>query len=97
MSSAELEDQLRLKAAQMVQGQLKEGQTVPTMEWGRKRKECGWGVQKFSVEIAEKLININNRHWGSLSFKRLTSKLREEGVHVSPQTVRTWCKELQMQ
>lgn len=74
-----------------------QGRTVTTMEWGRKRKECGRGVQKFTVAIAQKLIEINNKHWGRLSFKRLASKLIEEGINVSPQTVNTWCKELQMQ
>lgn len=71
---------------------------VPTasLKWSRKRSECGRGVIKFSTAVAKKLIEINNRHWGALSFKRLAGKLSEEGISVTEKTVRKWCKELGM-
>ena len=76
--------------------QVSGGAPVLGINWSRKRKECGRGVQKFTAEIAQKLIDNNNRNWGRLSFKRLASKLGEEGVDVSPVTVWTWYKALQM-
>eukprot|EP00117_Sycon_ciliatum_P044677 scpid99779/ scgid32195/ len=72
---------------------------VPTsaMEWGRKRKHCGREAIKFTESIAQKdLIDINNRHWGQLSFKRLAGKLAERGTKVTAMTIRKWCKDLGM-
>ena len=73
-------------------------QKVPTtaMEWGRKRKHCGREPIKFTPEVAQALIKINNEHWGQLSFKRLAGKLGEQGTKASPVTVRKWCRELGM-
>lgn len=72
------------------------GSTMSDLRWSRKRKECGRNVYKFTAEIAQMLININNRHWGALSYKRIAGKLADEGVNVSHTTVRNWCKELGM-
>ena len=71
--------------------------SLPSINFSRKRKECGRGAQKFTTEIAAKLIEINNAKWGKLSFKRLAGKLHDEGIQVSHVAVGTWCKELMMQ
>ena len=57
----------------------------------RQRSRCGGGRTKFSEAIAEKLIEINNRHWGRLSCKKLAGRLNEEGIACSSDTVRRWC------
>ena len=73
-------------------------QSVPTaaVEWGRKRKHCGRQAIKFTPEVAQLLIDVNNRHWGQLSFKRLAGKLAELDIDVTPMTIRKWCLELGM-
>ena len=38
-------------------------------------QHCGRGAIKFTPAVAKKLIDINNRNWGALSFKRLAGKL----------------------
>ena len=57
----------------------------------RQRSRCGGGRTKFSEAIAEKLIEINNRHWGRLSCKKLAGRLNEEDIACSSDTVRRWC------
>ena len=73
-------------------------QSVPTaaVEWGRKRKHCGRQAIKFTPEVAQLLIDVNNKHWGQLSFKRLAGKLAELNIDVTPMTIRKWCLELGM-
>ena len=73
-------------------------QSVPTaaVEWGRKRKHCGRQAIKFTPEVAQLLIDVNNKHWGQLSFKRLAGKLAELDIDVTPMTIRKWCLELGM-
>ena len=56
------------------------GRSLPSVNFSRKRKECGRGAQKFTTEIAAKLIEINNANCGKLSFKRLAGKLHDEGI-----------------
>ena len=53
-------------------------------------------LHKFTPAVAKKLIDINNRNWGALSFKRLAGKLADEGISVSHVTVRTWCRKVGM-
>ena len=75
-------------------------QSVPTaaVEWGRKRKHCGRQAIKFTPrpEVAQLLIDVNNKHRGQLSFKRLAGKLAELNIDVTPMTIRKWCLELGM-
>ena len=67
--------------------QLSEGQPAETLSLGRMRRECGRGVQKFTIEVARKLIDIYNQNRAKLSYMRLTSKVGEEGTNMSPVTV----------
>ena len=77
--------------------QLAQGIPSEAMEWSRKRKKCGRGCEKCDVEVAEKLIRVNDKYWGILSFKKLAGKLKEEeGIDVSPRTICTWSKALRM-
>ena len=76
--------------------QKERGIPLAHMPWSRKRKNCGRGCYKFTPATARKLIEINNKHWGALSYKRLAGKLKEAGIDVVPETVRTWSKELGM-
>ena len=56
---------------------------------------CGCCCENFHFEVAEKLIRVNDKYWGKLSFKKLAGKLKEEeGVDVSPRTICTWSKAL---
>ena len=80
----------------MYREQKAEGRPVSMIDWSRKRKHCGRGAIKFTPAGAKKLIDINNRNWGALSFKRLAGKLADEGINVSHVTVRRWCTELGM-
>ena len=84
------------KQLKMYREQKAEGRPVSMIDWSRKRKHCGRGAIKFTPAVAKKLIDINNRNWGALSFKRLAGKLADEGINVSHVTVRTWCRELGM-
>lgn len=76
--------------------QLEQGQTMASLDWSRKRNECGRGCYKFTAEVAKTLIETSNRYWGKLSYKRLAGKLSEQGIVVTSPTVRTWCKQLGM-
>ena len=52
------------------------------------RTQCGRGAgQRFTTEIAQKLVVLNNQNWARLSLNRLAIKLVREGVNVSPVTV----------
>ena len=51
---------------------------------------------KRTPEVAQLLIDVNNKHWGQLSFKRLAGKLAELDIYVTPMTIRKWCLELGM-
>ena len=62
--------------------QKSEGIPLARMDWSRKRKHCGRGCYKFTAAIAQKLININNKYWGALSYKRLAGKLMKAGIDV---------------
>ena len=84
------------KQLKMYREQKAEGRPVSMIDWSRKRKHCGRGAIKFTPAVAKKLIDVNNRNWGALSFKRLAGKLADEGINVSHVTVRTWCRELGM-
>ena len=44
--------------------ELSEGQPAETLSWGQKRRESGRGAQKSTIEVAQKLIDINNQTWG---------------------------------
>ena len=57
-----------------------------------KRKGRRAATTKLTPEIALKLIKINDKNFGKLSFKKLAWKLKEEDVSVTPMTVRAWCK-----
>ena len=84
------------KQLKMYREQKAEGRPVSMIDWSRKRKHCGRGAIKFTPAVAKKLIDINNRNWGALSFKCLAGKLADEGINVSHVTVRTWCREVGM-
>ena len=84
------------KQLKMCRGQKAKGRPVTTIDWSLKRKHCGRGAIKFTPAVAKKLIDINNRNWGALSFKRLAGKLADEGINMLHVTVRTWCRELGM-
>ena len=82
---------------QTVEQQLVQGIPSEAMELSRKRKNCGRGCEKFDVEVAEKLIRVNDKYWGKLSFKKLAGKLKEEeGIDVSHSTICTWSNALRM-
>ena len=64
------------------------------VDLSRKRREkCGGANLKLSVEISQKLIELN-KSWGRLSCKKLAGKLREEGFSCSKDSVRWWCQVL---
>ena len=63
------------------------------MDRSHKRKHSGRDYYKFIAAIAQKLININNKYWGALSYKRFAGKLMEAGIDVVPEIVRTRCRE----
>ena len=67
--------------------QLAKGILSEAMEWSRNRKNCRRGCEKFDVEVAEKLIRVNDKYWGKLLKE-------EEGINVSPRTICTWSKVL---
>ena len=48
------------------------------------------------IKIAQKLININSKYWGALSYKNLAGKVMKAGIDIVPETVRTWCRKLGM-
>ena len=60
----------------------------------KRREECGGANLKLSVEISQKLIELNDKSWGRLSCKKLAGKLREEGSSCSKDSVRRWCQVL---
>ena len=60
------------------------------VDLSRKRRHCGGSNLKLTKELAQKLIEINDRSWGRLSCKKLAGKLREEGFDVSKDSVRRW-------
>ena len=64
------------------------------IDLSRRRKECGGHRMKLTEDIAKLLIELNDKNWGKLSYKRLAGKLSEHGHSVATETVRTWCKEL---
>ena len=65
------------------------------VDLSRKRREkCGGAKLKLSVEISQKLIELNDKSWGRLSCKKLAGKLREEGFSFSKGSVRRWCQVL---
>ena len=74
----------------------KQTQENPTEEvdLSRKRGECGGHLLKFTPEIGQLLIEINDKHWGKLSIKKLAGKLTSAGHKCSPTTMRRWCKAL---
>ena len=80
----------------MYREQKAEGRPVSIINWPRKRKHCRLGAIKFTPAVAKKLIDINNRNWGALSFKRSAGKLANEGINMLHVTARTWCRELGM-
>ena len=84
------------KQLKMYRKQKAEGRPASMIDWSHTRKHCGRGAIKFTPAVAKKLIDINNRNWGALPFKRLAGKLADEGITVSHVTVRTWCRELGM-
>ena len=49
---------------------------------------------KLSVEISQKLIELNDKSGGLLSCKKLAGKLREEGISYSKDSLRRWCQVL---
>ena len=49
---------------------------------------------KLSVEISQKLIELNDKSWDRLSCKKLAGKLREEGITCSKDPLRRWCQVL---
>ena len=84
------------KQLKMYREQKAEGRPVSMINWSLKRKHCGRGAIKFTPAVAKKVIDINNRNWGALSFERLAGKPADEGINVSHVTVRIWCRELRM-
>ena len=50
---------------------------------GKKAEHCGRQAIKFTPEVAQLLIDVNNKHWGQLSFKRLAGKLAELDIDVT--------------
>lgn len=65
---------------------------VEGVDLSRKRDQAGGQTMKLTVEVASKLIETNNKHWGQLSCKKLAGKLKEQGHDCSKDTVRRWCK-----
>ena len=59
------------KQLKMYRKQKAEGRPVLMINRSHKRKHCGLGAIKFTPAAAKKLIDINNRNWGALPFKRL--------------------------
>ena len=84
------------KQLKMYREQKAEGRPVSMIDWSHKRKHCGRGAIEFTPAVEKKLIVINNRNWGVLSFKRLAGKLAYEGINVSHVTVTAWCRKLGM-
>ena len=74
--------------------QSSKAETAGQVNLSRKRKDCGGHSMKLTQEIAKLLIEINDKSWGRLSYKRLAGKLKEHDHPVATETVRSWCKEL---
>ena len=69
--------------------------SVEQVDLSRKRREkCGGANLKLSVEISQKLIELNDKSLGCLSCKKLAGKLREDGFSCSKDSVRRWCQVL---
>ena len=52
---------------------------------------------KLTVPVAQSIVSINAKHWGSLSNKRLAAKVLEKHPELGtldPSTMRRWCKML---
>ena len=64
------------------------------VDLSRKRRHCGGSNLKLTKELAQKLIEINDRSWGRLSCKKLAGELRKQGFDVSKDSVRRWCAAL---
>ena len=82
------------KLVKQYKEQSRDVETDARVDLRRKRSKCGGGGMKFSTDIANKMIELNDKHWGKLSCKRLAGKLAECGFKCSKESVRIWCKTL---
>ena len=70
-------------------------ETSDQIDMSRKRAErTGGHMMKLTEELAQCLIETNDKNWGKLSNKRLDGKLSEQGYPCSTSSVRRWCKVL---
>ena len=60
----------------------------------RRASLCGGQNIVLTEELAKKLIEINDKHWGKLSCKKLAGELTCAGFPSSTSSVKRWCKTL---
>eukprot|EP00117_Sycon_ciliatum_P044524 scpid94515/ scgid32113/ len=73
--------------------QARDNETAGNVRLTRRRASlCGGQGMVLTRELASKLIEINDRHWGRLSCKKLAGELTTAGFACSVVSVYRWCK-----
>ena len=49
---------------------------------------------KLTVELAQKMVEINDRNWGNISCKKVAGEMTVAGFPCSESSVKRWCKVL---